>query len=260
MTNAKNRRYARVYFDDLERDHPEIWFDPTCLSTWLRLLSLSEKSWPTMPELPRSVRRADLEKLVRSGMLELLDNHRFVLRGWLKEREERSSKAIDAVSQRRDRVGSVVPTLVPTDVPTDVPTNDLHTRAHAGARAATASASSYSSSTEEGSGEKPPDAADAYWTLTGRYPTDKPISWIDDMAATFGTEATIRALATAHAQDSRTNTLLGRTQDILRAQARALSVKEQAAERQRQKDRRPTEQTPEQRAAIEAEIRRMLAA
>lgn len=247
---SKNRRYARVYFDDLERDHPDVWFDPTCLSTWVRFLALSEKAWPTMPELPRSARRADLEKLVSTGMLELLPNHRFVLRGWKKEREERSVRALDALGHRRDRVTSK-PTLVPTDVGTSVPTDDVY------ARAGAASAFSYSSS-KEGVQGKPPDPADAYWSLTGRYPTDRPISWIDDLTAQFGAEAVIRALATAHGQDSHTNTLIGRAQDILRSEARVLATKEQAAVRAQLAERRAAPRDEVDPAALQAEIEKIL--
>lgn len=121
-----DRRYLRVYFDDLERDHPDVWYDPTCLSTFVRLLALSEKAWPTMPEIPVSVRRADLAKLVAAGMIEYLPNHRFVLKGWVTERGHRAKVARENVDKRHS--GS---TDVGTDAGTDVPTVVLPPRAGA---------------------------------------------------------------------------------------------------------------------------------
>lgn len=123
MTDEKpdRRRFARVYYDDLERDYPGLFYDPTTLSTWLRLLILSEKAWPALPELPRAARRADLEKLVSLGILEHLDHSRFALRGWVKDREVRAAHGRNAVESRSDR-GTRVSTRVRTRVGTpDVP-------------------------------------------------------------------------------------------------------------------------------------------
>ena len=55
MTAKPDRRYVRVYDDDLRRDYPKVWHDDRALATWLRLLSIADKMWPTIPELPRSV-------------------------------------------------------------------------------------------------------------------------------------------------------------------------------------------------------------
>ena len=101
MSDVK-RRYLRVYFDDLEADAPEVWFDPTCLSTYIRLLALSEKAWPSMPTMPRAVRRADLAVIQGANMIEYLPNDRFLLRGWRKEREGRAAKASASANARWD--------------------------------------------------------------------------------------------------------------------------------------------------------------
>jgi hypothetical protein len=69
-----SRPFARVYYDDLESDHGAVFYNPTALSTWLRLLILAEKAWPSMPQLPAAVRRADLETLRKDGLLFLLEN------------------------------------------------------------------------------------------------------------------------------------------------------------------------------------------
>lgn len=101
------------------------------------------------------------------------------------------------------------------------------------------------------------DPADAYWSLTGRYPTDKPLAWIDDLSSKYGPSATVRALAKAHISDSKTATLLGRAQDILRAEARSLDRAEQEAEKERLREKRAIPKVipaweQEFRAALEA--------
>ena len=98
------------------------------------------------------------------------------------------------------------------------------------------------------------DPADSYWSLTGKYPTDKTLGWIDDMASRFGTEAVTRALAQAFTVDRTVATLLGRTQDILRAESRELDRREREDEQRRLREKRavPRQEEPwriEQRKA-----------
>lgn len=81
----------------------------------------------------------------------------------------------------------------------------------------------------DASEDREPDPADAYWTLTGKYPTDKPLGWIDDLTRTYGAMAVIRAVGEAHRADPATASLLGRAQDRLRRDARTLDLKAQAA-------------------------------
>lgn len=238
MTDATKRRFARIYFDDLERDYPEVWFDPTGLSTFLRLLCLAEKAWPGLPEYPRAVRRADLALLERLGLVTPADHNRYSMKGWGQEREARASKARQSVRTRYDRTTTVERT------------NNERSTAHA-----RSSASASTSSNGVGSGEG--DPADAYWSLTGKYPTDKVLSWIDDLTSKFGAEAATRALAQAHIADGTTSTLLGRAQDQLRSDARGLDRKEQEAEKERLREKRAI---PKVIPAWEAEFRAALEA
>lgn len=97
------RRFVRVYYDDLERDYGEAcWFNPTGLSTFVRLMAGADKAWPSLPELPRSVRRADLASLVSSGLVNLEPNSHYSMRGYAKERGERMAKAKGAAGKRWD--------------------------------------------------------------------------------------------------------------------------------------------------------------
>jgi hypothetical protein len=64
------------------------------------------------------------------------------------------------------------------------------------------------------------DPANTYWTLTGKYPVGNSLSWIDQLAQAFGAETVADELARAFADDTRVSTLIGRTQDRLRAGTR----------------------------------------
>lgn len=79
-------------------------------------------------------------------------------------------------------------------------------------------------------GPDPRDPADIYWQLTGKYPGEKTLPWIDQLTSTYGSETVIRHLVGAHMADSAASTLLGRTQDLLRAESRQLDKRERDAE------------------------------
>lgn len=98
MSNVPRRKFVRVYYVDLERDYPDIFFDPTALSTWLRLLVNADKVWPTIPQLPPAVRRSDLAKLKSSGLVCLQPNHRYVIKGYDTERAIRNANARKAAA------------------------------------------------------------------------------------------------------------------------------------------------------------------
>lgn len=100
MSKKSDRRYVRVYDDDLRRDYAHIWRDDRALATWLRLLSIADKMWPTIPELPRSVRPVPLAVLVKSGLVELMPEHCYRIRGHDAERIARSNAARNAAASR----------------------------------------------------------------------------------------------------------------------------------------------------------------
>lgn len=82
------------------------------------------------------------------------------------------------------------------------------------------------------------DPAGAYWSLVGKYPTGKVLAWIDDLAARYGGPAVIRSMAEAHIADPATATLLGRTGDLLAANARQLERAEREDEKRRLREKR----------------------
>lgn len=83
----------RIYYDKLEREYPEILFDPTCLTTYARLLIGCDKAWPSLPELPKAMRRADLTILRNLGVLLDQPAGRYTMLGYAKSRARREARA-----------------------------------------------------------------------------------------------------------------------------------------------------------------------
>jgi hypothetical protein len=75
-----------------------------------------------------------------------------------------------------------------------------------------------------------------YANLTGGFPSKKAADWIDDLTQTYGTDATIRALAVSRRAGA--SGVIGRAQNALRADARDLSKKERDAEEAKVQSRR----------------------
>lgn len=95
-----DRRYVRVYDDDLRRDYAAIWNDDAALATWLRLLAVADKMWPTLPELPRRVADGPLAALVKCGLVELMPDDCYRIRGHNAERNARRNAAAYAAAER----------------------------------------------------------------------------------------------------------------------------------------------------------------
>ena len=83
------RTYARIYYDDLMREFPDVYQDNDLLATWIRLLVLAEKMWPIPPEIPRSVRIKTYQRLVESKLVIPCDSHCYRIRGLDAERMRR---------------------------------------------------------------------------------------------------------------------------------------------------------------------------
>ena len=94
------REYARVYYDDLMAEFPEVYRDDALLATWLRLLILAEKMWPIGPEIPRSVRIKTYARLVEAGLVEPADDQCYRIRGLDAERSRRQDAARNAAAVR----------------------------------------------------------------------------------------------------------------------------------------------------------------
>ena len=90
----RGRPFARVYYRDLKQDYPQVYFDPTALAAYVRLLVEAEVAYPSDPILPKAVRRADLELLTNCGLVIRLNGHeQYQVKGYRVEREQRSEHA-----------------------------------------------------------------------------------------------------------------------------------------------------------------------
>lgn len=242
---SERQPYSRIYWSII--DDPkfaDVFDDDKRLATWLRLLIVADQAYPASPSVPFGTDKKALQHLTDCGLVVLGTGFRFRIKG------------LDAERARRRP-----PNAGPPPTP-DLPRPDSGPEPEGngfGMRGLSqAEPRRDETSTDQPSTARAPDPADVYWTLTGRYPTDKVLGWVDDLSSSYGPEAVIRAIATTHGQDRNASTLMGRTQDVLRHEARALSLKDQATVRSQLKERRAEPKAEVDRAAIDAEIRRLM--
>jgi hypothetical protein len=220
------RPYSRVYWSVRSDDRfVGIYTDNDHLSTWLRLLISADAAWPAPADLPRSARQRSINALAESGLIELLPGDLFRVHGLDNEREARSTKARESVMHRyNDRSTTVVRP------------KDVRTTSQAEPSLAEPSLAEPSRAVDA----RPTDPADAYWTLTGKYPTDKTLAWIDDLARQYGAGPVSWQMAHQHTLDDSAQTLLGRVRDALKRESRQLDRAEQDAEQDRLREKRAT--------------------
>lgn len=240
------RPYARLYLDLVDDEKFEgIYEDDHHFAAFCRLLMIAEGAWPASAHLPsgRLARPSSVRRLGEAELVDTKPGDRYRIHGLDKEREARADKARTSVAHRRDRSNNDRTTTV------ERPKNDRPTSQAEPSRDETS---------QDAQTAHAPDPADVYWNLTGTYPKDRALAWIDDLSSKYGPEPTLRALATAHVQDRTTSTLLGRTSDLLAHEARALSVQAQAKVRADVEARRSAPRVVPDRAALEAEVQRIL--
>jgi hypothetical protein len=95
-----DRRFARVYYDDLKRDYAAVYADDALLASWLRLLVEADSVWPSDPELPRSVSDAAIEQLADAGLIALGPRYTYAIKGYAVERADRHAKAVAAANAK----------------------------------------------------------------------------------------------------------------------------------------------------------------
>lgn len=244
MSNDRDP-YSRHYWSIV--DDPkfeEVYDDDHHYATWGRLLMIADMAWPASAHLPANARRASVAKLAQVELIDLYPNGRYRIHGLDTEREKRSQQGRNAAASRWG---------TPSNASGNAPSN-------ARASALQMPSKAEQSRDEQSTDTRAPDPADVYWTLTGRYPSDKALGWVDDLSSRFGAEAVIRALALTHQSDTNGSTLLGRTEDHLKSDARALSLKAQTAERERIAEKRAEPRAVVDREAVEAEMRKIMEA
>lgn len=232
--------YSRVYWRVAEDERFETIFgNDQHFAAWVRLLMLADAMYPTVAPLPATARKASIRALADAGLIHLFPGGLYRVHGLKAERDRRGPQ--------RD----------PDRTPKGPAPEPDGTLARAVSQAKPSQAEN-ETSRDALSTVRAPDPADVYWTLTGKYPNDKALSWIDDLSSTYGPESVIKALASTHIADRNSATLIGRAQDVLRSEARALSLNAQATVRQRLKEQRSAPRETVDPAAVQAEVQKIL--
>lgn len=231
-----DRRYARIYYDDLEREYPDVWRDPVLRGDYTLLLAVADRAWPASPEVPRLARPKAVKRLAELGLILLEPPYHYRCRGMDKHREERRRQAAHAASVRyADRTANSSAASTAT-----APARNLPNRAEPN-RAET------EPSLAEPTGA--PDIVEDYYRLTNRFPNQKVSDWLETLVNEFGYEATSRKLATEFTRDHSPQTLLGRVRDELRSDDHKAKRAAAEAEKRRLEDfARRRDITPEQAA------------
>lgn len=249
--------HVRVYHEDLIEHFPAIWDDNPALATWLRLLVVADKLWPSPGEMPQGVSRTALAKLVEVGLVQLLPKHRYRIRGLDADRSRRRDAAKHAADERWS--GRSADGIAESNAPRNA---SAMPRTDGRARPQSVSVSVDPSSGEIGvPGEEGPDAVIAYHQLTGRFPVTRAKDWIDRLAKEYGHTPVTKAMVEAITADRDVHTLLSRTQDQLAIEAHAAQIRrsKHTALDDAEYDRVMADSmTDEQRATNRARLRAML--
>ena len=204
--------YSRVYW--IVRRDPRlatIYGNDANFAAWTRLLIAADMAWPAPADIPASTKRAALKALEDAGVIEIIPGGLFRFHGLDAER-----------GRRRAAAGGQTP-------PEPAPLGD-----HLGTERSPRREEEEEETRqdEQETSQDARDPADSYWSLSGRYPTDRTLAWIDDLTRQYGAEAVIAAMGTAN-QHGSAQGLLGRVSDELKRNARKLDLKARAAEAQR---------------------------
>lgn len=106
--------YVRVYQSVV--DDPRfagIFEDDHHFATWVRLLMIAEKAWPSSAILPRSARKASIRALEEAGIIELAAGDRYRIHGLDPERQRRSDHARTAAEARWSKAPGNAPSIPP---------------------------------------------------------------------------------------------------------------------------------------------------
>lgn len=244
-------RYSRVYWEII--DDPKflsVYDDDRALATWLRLLIVADMAYPATPPVPVGTQRRALEVLESSGIIELVGSSRFRIVGLAAERDRRSAPGRAGAEARWS--GRSAEAMRPHSVGT-APLPDV-------ALPVKKSKEEQSRAEEEKVEDASDDHLDAYYRLTGSFPSRKVLPWLNELADVHGSEEVSRALALEAESEEDRRTLLSRTQSRLERDAhqRRRAAEKVAAERAIEERRRIEEMPEEVRAANVARLRDMI--
>jgi hypothetical protein len=115
-------RFVLVFHEDMMANHAPIWDDDKALATWIRLLALADKIWPSPAELPRGASKSAVDRLIGAGLIEADGPHRFRIPSLDKKRDAARNAASNAARIRHGNAESnaeSLPTRLRPDVDTD---------------------------------------------------------------------------------------------------------------------------------------------
>jgi hypothetical protein len=211
--------YSRIYWSVLsDPKFVGIRTDMRHFGSWSMLLMVADMAYPAPAFVPPVIPKASRDKLIEVGLVDVLEDGMVRLHGLEAERERRREAATS--KPKRDPSGTQTGTE----------------RSPLGQQAKPSLAEP--SQDEAEAPREDEDPADIYWRLTGKYPGDTVLPWIDQLTNQYGSRSVTVALVNAFTADKSTRTLLGRTQDNLRAGARELDRAEKAAEKARLAEKR----------------------
>jgi hypothetical protein len=243
---STDRRYARIYYDELEREFPDVWRDPVLRGEYTLLLAVADRAWPASPEVPRLARSAAVRRLAEAGLIFLEEPYHYRCRGMDKERSARRERAAHAAGVRyADRTAASTASGTAGSTASAMPNRAEPSRAEKSRADAPASDDR--------------DALDTYHELTMWRPWG---SWSGEklrgLIATHGNEAVDAALRESFAKAATRDTLLDRAIAVLERNAERAK---RDAEKRHKAELRAMEITPEQAAEnqrrINAEVAKM---
>jgi len=92
--------FVKLYHVDLENNFPDVYHDARLLGTLVQLLAVADAMWPKLPEVPRSVRKADVKALEKVGLLTQIPPYQYRIRGLDADRTRRADAGRNAASKR----------------------------------------------------------------------------------------------------------------------------------------------------------------
>lgn len=225
---SDGREYVRVYYSIVD-DPKFTGLGLDKLGAWLRLLMMADSAWPASAYLPGTsvIPRRTVVALSQRQLIDLLPDGKFRVHGLDTERTRRKTAAQKGADKRWDKDANAEQT--DTDRTATAPSPDMPSQAEQ---------SQADPSRAEPSTADADDPADVWWQLTGRYPSDKLIGWIDETASRFGSGPVSRAIAKAFIEDGSVSTLMSRAVAIVRRDARQLDLREKEEERRRLEEKR----------------------
>lgn len=218
---AQQDPYVRVYYRII--DDPKfssVYDNDAALAVWLRLLLAADAMYPAPATIPRGVKASALDRLVKAELIDLLPGDRYRLHGLKSERDRRTEQARRAARKRWDEHDP--------DAEQPAPAMPAHSDSNAGASGdamhsapiqAEPIQSSPRPSVEAGEewDESAKDGADAYYSVTGRFPSDRVLSWINRLTKLYGDELFARLLSKCYLEDGNPRDLLGRVEERCKA-------------------------------------------